>query len=121
MACELKWDAFGVRCIYSDHCTYADVQGALIAIGTYVRESVMTYALHDFTHVTKFDDGVAVVITVGQTALSNAIESTLHTAILASDEHFLSLLKTFAGQMKHDIVIFKKPEEARVWILNSLV
>jgi len=118
MAYEIRFDVFGVRCIYAGQCTYADVQNALVTIGANIYASKLTYVLHDFTQVEKFDNGVAAVITVGQRGLSKAIDLTFQTAILATDSQFLSLLETFASQIKHDIAILKSPGEAGDWILK---
>lgn len=119
MSYEVIQDVFGVRCIYTGHCLYADVQAALIAVNATPSHKVLTYCIHDFTKVESIERGIAPLVTIGAHVLgSSDVALNLHTAVVCTDESIALLCKSFSSQARRPTQVFSRIEDAEAWILT---
>ena len=119
MGCEVKWDAFGIRCLYTDYCSYTDCREALAQIHTRYSDRKPTYVVHDFTDARELAHGLAAwVALAAPCAKRGPVDSAQHCAVVSPDSAVVALVASCAAQVRRPIQAFTSRADAQAWLVT---
>jgi hypothetical protein len=122
MSNTVSWERRGCFIAYSDHVTFSEFFGAIIAIHADENYNQVAFVIHDMTRVTTFDFSDVNMIKIASHELGARFTNpNVRPAVVSTNPTMIEMTKVFSELTKLQVGIFPTVTEARAWIIQTQV